>query len=63
MPAEKRLKVAFPPLLPARLPADHRYMILLIALVGILLILVALAATGHTPDTHREVTQHGDYRV
>lgn len=62
MPAEKRPKVAILPLLGTRSPADDRYMILLIALVGILVVLAALAVAGLTPDTHLEVTQHGHYR-
>ena len=62
MPAEKRLKVAFLPLVAPRPQTDHRFMILLIALTGVFVVLAALAAVGLTPDTHREVTQHGTYR-
>ncbi len=35
----------------------------LLVFLLVLLILDVLVLTGRTPDTHREVTQHGDYRV
>jgi hypothetical protein len=37
-------------------------MAMLILFVAMLAILTVAAALGKTPDTHREVTQHGDFR-
>ncbi len=36
-------------------------MVLFLVFVGVLLVLVVAALLGATPDTHREVSQHGNF--
>lgn len=41
---------------------SHPHIMLFLAVFLTLLVILAVAAlSGRTPDTHREVTQHGDY--
>lgn len=35
----------------------------LVVFLVVLLVLDVLVLAGRTPDTHREITQHGDYQV
>ena len=38
------------------------FLVLLLALLTVYIVLAALALTDRVPDSHREVTRHGDYR-
>lgn len=38
------------------------FFVLLSGFLVILVLLASLATAGRVPDTHDEVTQHGDYR-
>ncbi|WP_193788842.1 hypothetical protein [Rhodococcus rhodochrous] len=50
--------------LSAGAPVDEaEAMTVLLLVLVVFVMLDALALTGRTPDTHRECTQFGDYRV
>lgn len=55
--------MSFLPLSGAALADEAETMTALLLVLVVFVVLDALALTGRTPDTHREQTQFGDYRV
>ncbi|EHI42279.1 hypothetical protein OPAG_06026 [Rhodococcus opacus PD630] len=60
--AEIRSTMSFLPLFLGGRCYEAEDMTILVVVLLVFLALDALALAGRTPDTHNEVTQHGDFR-